>query len=769
MKNRRIKRTVAAFALTTIVGATSTGVITPSVASAAPAGPADIPAADGQWGPVENWPNIAIHAALDSQGRVVTYGTNQDGQQTGQFIYDIWSPDGSAAAGHNTLANTTGTDLFCSLQVNRPDTGDMLLFGGDFWDPENNTTVNIGNADINQLDAETGLLTSIPGMNRGRWYGTATVRPDGSIFVMGGDLGAEQPELWTPEYGSQLLDLDTSGINWWYPRNFLLPDGRIFGVDVEGRMYYIAADLSEVTRVGNLSQDRWGIGTTAVMFEPGRILHFGGESNTAIIIDVNGATPVITQTAPTSAPREWVNSTLLPDGRVLATGGASYYTAGQLDGRPLSEYNVTNAAEIWDPATGQWTVETSGVNARLYHSTALLLPDGRVLVAGGGAPGPINQTNAEIFSPDYLFSAQGGPMARPEITGVSSNDLALGQTVNIAVNAPVDIGRVTMLKSGSVTHSNNMEQRISDLNFTVNGGTLSATLPTSGTELTPGYYLLTVLTTAGVPSESVMVRVQAQAPVYEGVQAQINRLYLAYFQRQPDVGGLQYWTSQIESGNASLVTVADAFAASPEFDATYGPLTDAQFVEQVYLNVVGRPSDPGGAAYWTGQLAAGSSRGQVMLGFSESAEFINLTNNGGVPAPAPQPQPQPEPQPAPDPGDIPAAAQPFVPEVSRLYRAYFLRAPDAGGLAYWANQRAAGTPLAAVSDAFAASDEFNLQYGATNDGQFVDLIYTNVLERPADADGRAYWIGQLGAGQTRGQVMIGFSESAEFVAKVNAL
>ncbi|MEM9654756.1 MAG: DUF4214 domain-containing protein, partial [Actinomycetota bacterium] len=699
MKNRRIRRTVAAFAMTTIVGASTTGVITPTVASAAPPGPADIPAADGQWSTLENWPMIAIHAALDSKGRVVTYGTNPDGYQTGQFVYDIWTPADSAAAGHNTLANTTGTDLFCSLQVNRPDTGDMLLFGGDIWDPVNNRTTNFGNADINQLDADTGLLASIPGMNRGRWYGTATVRADGSIFVMGGDDGADRPEIWTPENGAQLLDLDTSAINWWYPRNFLLPDGRIFGVDVEGFMYYISEDLSELTMVGRLSADRWGIGTTAVMFAPGQILHFGGESNTAIIIDVNGANPVITPTAPTSAAREWVNSTLLPDGRVLATGGASYYTAGQADGRPLSQYNVTNAAEIWDPATGQWTVETSGVAARLYHSTALLLPDGRVLVAGGGAPGPINQTNAEIFSPDYLFSAQGGAMTRPEITGVSSDDLALGQTVTISVDSAVDIGRVTLLKSGSVTHSNNMEQRISDLTFTTNGGTLTATLPTSGTQLTPGYYLLTALTTAGVPSESVMVRVQAEAPTYEGVEAQVNRLYLAYFQRQSDAGGLQYWTSQIQSGNASLVTVADAFAASAEFMATYGPLTDAQFVEQVYLNVVGRPSDPGGAAYWTGQLAAGASRGQVMLGFSESAEFINLTNNGGVPnpAPAPDPAPEPDPQPNPDVGDIPAAAQPFVPEVTRLYRAYFLRAPDAGGLAYWADLRAAGTTLAEVS------------------------------------------------------------------------
>ena len=109
---------------------------------------------DGQWGPVEDWPMVGIHAALDSNGRVVTYGTNSDGTQTGQFIYDIWNPEGSAGTGHNTLANTTETDLFCSLQLNRSDTGDLVIFGGDNWTGE--ATNNRGNPDINQLSASTG-------------------------------------------------------------------------------------------------------------------------------------------------------------------------------------------------------------------------------------------------------------------------------------------------------------------------------------------------------------------------------------------------------------------------------------------------------------------------------------------------------------------------------------------------------------------------------------------------------------------------------------
>ncbi|MGI9613127.1 MAG: hypothetical protein ACR2QO_09470, partial [Acidimicrobiales bacterium] len=279
---------VAMLAASTVVtSAVGLATARPAAALGQPPGPGDYPAGAGNWGALENWPLIAIHAALDTQGRVLTYGTNADGQQTGRFIYDVWSPGQSAAAGHATLQNTTQTDLFCSLQLNRPDTGEMLLFGGDNFTGA--VTTNTGNPDITSYDPNSQQLTSLPGMQRSRWYATGTTRPDGSIYVQGGDGGWQQPELWTPNGGSQLLDLDTSALSWWYPRNFVLPDGRIFGVDVEGRMYYISADLGSITMAGRLSADRWGFGTTAVMYEPGKILHFGGTSASAIIIDANGA------------------------------------------------------------------------------------------------------------------------------------------------------------------------------------------------------------------------------------------------------------------------------------------------------------------------------------------------------------------------------------------------------------------------------------------------------------------------------------------------
>ena len=728
------------------------------------AGPAA--GSEGAWGGLENWPLIAIHAALDANGNVVTYGTNGDGQQTGRFIYDVWTPGPTAAGGHATLANTTQTDLFCSLQLNRADNGEMILFGGDNWTGAN--TTNTGNQDINVLNPNTQQMTQLPGMQRARWYATGTTLPDGRIFVQGGDGGIDKPEVWSPETGSQLLDLDTSGLSWWYPRNFVLPDGRIFGIDVEGRMYYISADLTNITMVGQLGVDRHGTGATAVMYEPGKILHFGGPTNTAVTIDANGAYPVVTAAAAPSTARDWVDSTLLPDGRILATGGAENYQNSPINA-PIEQFASNNSAEIWDPETGTWDVDASGIAPRLYHSTTLLLPDGRVLVAGGGAPGPVANTNAEIFTPDYLINGAGGANARPAIDALSSNDLVPGAPLAINFSG-TGAARVTLVKSGSVTHSFNMDQRFIELPFTANGNTINTAIPASGTQVTPGYYLLTVLDANGVPSESRMIRIAVggnnqgapAAPAAPGPNTSdsVTRLYRAYFGRNPDAAGHAYWTGQLQNG-FSLAEISQEFAQSNEFVSTYGVLPNAQFVNQLYLNVLGRPADPGGLAFWNGILANGVTRGAVMLEFSESAEFIavvaaNPDPVGGPPAPGPAPAPAP----------VPAAAQgSYANQVSRLYQAYFQRDPEVTGLNFWVSERTAGISLDVVSQNLADSNEFIATYGAATNAQFVDLAYANVFGRAPDAEGQQFWIGLLNGGLSRGEIMAEFSESDEFVLK----
>jgi hypothetical protein len=241
---------------------------------------------------------------------------------------------------------------------------------------------------------------------------------------------------------------------------------------------------------------------------------------------------------------------------------------------------------------------------------------------------------------------------------------------------------------------------------------------------------------AGPPSGPVAASGSRRAGVV-GLRAQVARLYLAYFLRDPDDDGFDYWTGLALAGR-SLAAISAEFAASPEFARRYGALPNARFVELVYTNVLDRAPDPDGRSHWISVLDRGVSRGEVMIGFSESPEFVTTTGarvrrierNGPI---------------------------------GRLYRAYFLRSPDDQGLDYWLNT---GLPAAAVSDQFAASTEFRRRYGAVPDDRFVDLVYANVLDRRPDGAGRRYWLDELGRGRSRGSVMLALSGSPEFVKKV---
>ncbi len=274
----------------------------------------------------------------------------------------------------------------------------------------------------------------------------------------------------------------------------------MFGFDTNGKMYYVTTEgAGAISPVGELPVSNVGRWSTAVMFQPGKILLVSGNNNQARVIDINGSQPVVTPTASLSSRRAWANATVLPDGRVLVTGGS---------GEPNKLVNVNNSAEIWNPATGAWTVGASGDRARLYHSIGLLLPDGSVLVGGGGAAigAPVNNLHSEIYYPPYLYDAPGHFASRPSINS-APDTLAAGQTFTVGVGA-ANIQRVTLVKTGAVTHSFNMDQRFVPLAFTDSGGgELSVHAPTRATDIPPGYYLLFVINSAGTPSKGRIVRV----------------------------------------------------------------------------------------------------------------------------------------------------------------------------------------------------------------------------------------------------------------------
>ena len=464
----------------------------------------------GMWSSVYNWPLIAVHAVLLPDGRVLTYGSKADGTQGGSFIYDVWDSNAAPDAGHLTLPNGTGTDLFCSSQVVLPpssptSSAGVFIAGGDVWSTSTSSTTNLPNNNSNVFNGSDNSLARGANMNRSRWYSSSITLVNGETYIQGGAGGTDYAEIRGLDGKFRVLtSAPTSSFDYMYPRNFVAPDGRVFGFDSNGKMYYIVpGGTGSAAQVGQLGAPT-GNDASAAMFRPGRILLFGGSSAGAQVIDITSGTPIVTPTNSLSSQRRLVNATVLANGRVLATGGSAIFN--ELTG-------VNNIAEMWDPQTGQWTQGAVGTNARLYHGNALLLPDASVLVAGGGASqaiagpsGPLNNLNAEIYYPPYLFTSSGTAAPRPGI--VAAPDwLDIGKTITVDTAGAASISRVTLVKTGSTTHSFNMEQRFLDLTFSGAGPRLAVQVPTRGADAPPGFYMMFVFNEAGVPSVAKMVRV----------------------------------------------------------------------------------------------------------------------------------------------------------------------------------------------------------------------------------------------------------------------
>ena len=164
---------------------------------------------------------------------------------------------------------------------------------------------------------------------------------------------------------------------------------------------------------------------------------------------------------------------------------------------------AAHAAELWSPATGQWTTLASNVVSRGYHATSILLPDGRVLHSGSGdAAGQVDERNAEIFSPPYLFR---GP--RPVIT-VPPPELRYGTYAKVSTPDPAAITRVTLIRLGAATHAFDMGQRFQQLSFTRTATQVKVSIPTSRNRTPPGHYMLFLLNNLQVPSVGAIVQVR---------------------------------------------------------------------------------------------------------------------------------------------------------------------------------------------------------------------------------------------------------------------
>lgn len=488
----------------------------------------------GMWSRAWDWPLNGLHSALLPNGRVLTYGTpagnaaNQDGR-----TFDVWDPaQGFTAISHRTSYNAQQVNSFCSSAAFLR-SGTLLVSGGN--SPLESSEFS---------PATAAVVTSPFTLADERWYGSMITLADGRLLMLGGStpygaLRAYQdpaqavnagtvsmtPELYEPGSGFRSLfgaySREAFGPDhhrYWYPRAWTAPSGEVFGISSE-KLWYLNPEGAGSVRVagdfktGVNATTRPNIGPTsaAVMYAPGRILQVGGNgyhdghatpsSALATIVDINGAAPVLTETSSMSFARQWPSATVLPDGRVVVTGGTRYANNGGAD--------AVYEAELWDPSTGNWTVGARAAHIRVYHSAAILMPNGAVLSTGGGAPGPVNNLNAEVYYPPYLFrsNAAGGAelAARPRLGAVSTLALGHGQQLDVELTASPTIAQVVLIGASSVTHSFNTFQRRLSLPFLQEGARLAVQMPTSGSEAPPGYYALFVLDGQGVPSTAVLL------------------------------------------------------------------------------------------------------------------------------------------------------------------------------------------------------------------------------------------------------------------------
>lgn len=479
------------------------------------AGAADNPAQVGEWSAVQDIGMYALHAVLRPDGQVMFWyrtAIEDDDILYGTILWDPFTKEIT----HLSNESLDGQENWCATHTQLGD-GRMLAATG-----------NVGSQDPHAdiFDFRTEQWTSIPDLNFGRYYPSATYMGDGRVVISGGDylnLDTQEvpnpfPEVW--ENGAwrkfdEKLVTTPSEIEFdfyygsFFPWTQQAPNGLIFYAGPQSTLRYLDPDNGgTVTTVGNrdgLSRDYGGYAT----YDVGKILIAGGGDSlsSAYTIDINQNPPLVLQTGSLLKGRRNFYTTLLADGTVLATGGNS-------DGG-ITQASASGAvyfAELWDQSSGTWSRMASMDRRREYHSAAILLPDARVVHAGGDCTPCAPQDNLEVFSPPYLFNSDGTPATRPVIDSMP-NEIDYGQLFQVEFSQASGIAAANLIRLGSSTHSTNFDQRLVPLDFDSetddNSGRLLLRGPLNIFTAPPGYYMLFLINDDGVPSVAEILKVGA--------------------------------------------------------------------------------------------------------------------------------------------------------------------------------------------------------------------------------------------------------------------
>jgi hypothetical protein len=450
----------------------------------------------GEWSPVMDWPLVTIHASLLKTGKVLVWDDEEHEGIFGPVHPKVWDPVS------NGLTDTPALneELFCAGHVNLAD-GRVLTAGGHL--PHGGES---GIKSTYLYDVDTNTWTRSGDMAYDRWYPTLTKLSDDRVAIVSGQITtnvfADVLEIYDPSTGvsTAVPSINTSQMHEEeYPADFHLPNGTVLAISPEhGPVQLLDVEANTWTNV-NTTPVLLG---SAVQYRPGKILMSGGGQafqsparGLTAVLDMNDPAPAWRTTASMSSGRYMHNLVMLPTGDVLAVGGSSIAYERNVDG--------VLPSEIWDTDLETWTTVAPLSSPRMYHSIALLLPDGRVLSSGGGHLASLpSYYSAEVYSPPYLFK---GP--RPTIT--SAPESVPYGTATFTVDSPEadNIASVSLIALASVTHSIDMNQFYAELAFTKGNGQLSISAPQNADQVPAGYYMLFIVDKTGVPSVAKIMKI----------------------------------------------------------------------------------------------------------------------------------------------------------------------------------------------------------------------------------------------------------------------
>jgi hypothetical protein len=531
----------------------------------------------GRWTDEFDIPVFAINSIVLPTGKILWYAYPNNPDRPGgprdEAQAWLWDPAKGEGAGAFThidppIDPATGkpANIWCSGNSLLAD-GEVLVTGGNLKYPANNPDGAFyeGLKHVYTFNPFTETWKQQPDMAHGRWYPSQLLMPDGRTFIMGGldEHGIESTdlEMFTPGTGpgdqGTISLVGTTGdgsdsrppTGNFYPHMFWMPSGHglVAGPYTNDSWWFNPLGNPpnfQWQEIRNFDQARvWG---TAVMVPGGtdgshQVVQLGGSdkpaadaahstealaTNTATLFDERqplGTNWVHEATGADFAlnePRSHANTVLLPDGTMVEVGGGwgmSDHGANGSPGQWAADPFHLNI-ELWHPDTRKWSLGPAQREYRAYHSTAVLLPDARVVSAGDDYNGRFHdardftQDSAEIYEPPYLFDGD-GLAPRPELLS-APQQIVPDQRFSVATDpAKPAATSAVLMGPGAATHAVDMNQRYVPLRVTGSAaGSLSLQAPANANIAPPGYYMLFVLDAGGTPSCAAFLRIVTSGP-----------------------------------------------------------------------------------------------------------------------------------------------------------------------------------------------------------------------------------------------------------------